>query len=58
MVRSIYSSVKQVSDTLFSKRQRAFRTAVLVQWPREGVDHGLHHRLAPREVAATCAMST
>lgn len=37
VVRSIYSSVKQVSDTLFSENGNAFRTAVLVQWPREGV---------------------
>ena len=36
-VRSIYASVKQVSDTLFSESGNAFRTAVLVQWPREGV---------------------
>ena len=34
VVRSIYSSVKQVSDTLFSPSGNAFRTAVLVQWPR------------------------
>ena len=37
VVRSIDSSVKQVSDTLFSESGNAFRTAVLVQWPREGV---------------------
>jgi uncharacterized membrane protein len=37
VVRSIYSSVKQVSDTLFSDGGNAFRTAVLVQWPRENV---------------------
>jgi uncharacterized membrane protein len=37
VVRSIYSSVKQVSDTLFSESGNAFRTAVLVQWPHEGV---------------------
>ncbi len=37
VVRSIYSSVKQVSDTLFSDGGNAFRKAVLVQWPREGV---------------------
>ena len=30
VVRSIYSSVKQVSDTLFSEGGNAFRTAVLV----------------------------
>jgi uncharacterized membrane protein len=37
VVRSIYSSVKQVSDTLFSPSGNAFRTAVLVQWPRPDV---------------------
>ncbi|MEJ5990779.1 DUF502 domain-containing protein [Ramlibacter sp. PS3R-8] len=37
VVRSIYSSVKQVSDTIFSESGNAFRTAVLVQWPRPDV---------------------
>lgn len=37
VVRSIYSGVKQVSDTLFSENGNAFRTAVLVQWPRPDV---------------------
>ena len=37
VVRSIYSSVKQVSDTLFSESGNAFRTAVLIQWPRDGM---------------------
>lgn len=37
VVSSIYSGVKQVSDTLFSESGNAFRTAVLIQWPREGV---------------------
>ena len=36
VVRSIYSSVKQVSDTLFSENGNAFRQAVLVEWPRMG----------------------
>lgn len=36
-VSSIYSSVKQVSDTLFSSGGQAFRKALLVQWPREGL---------------------
>lgn len=36
VVRSIYSSVKQVSDTLFSSSGNAFRKAVLVQYPRHG----------------------
>lgn len=37
VVRSIYSSVKQVSDTLFSESGNAFRTAVMVQWPHPGM---------------------
>ena len=37
IVRSIYSSVKQVSDTLFAENGNAFRKALLIQWPKEGV---------------------
>ncbi|HSX94443.1 MAG TPA: DUF502 domain-containing protein [Hydrogenophaga sp.] len=37
VVRSIYSGVKQVSDTLFSEKGNAFRKALLVQWPHEGM---------------------
>jgi uncharacterized membrane protein len=36
IVKSIYSSVQQVSDTLFSSSGNAFREAVLVQYPRGG----------------------
>ncbi|WP_323030833.1 DUF502 domain-containing protein [Brachymonas denitrificans] len=36
VVRSIYSSVKQVSDTLFSGSGKAFSKALLVQYPRHG----------------------
>jgi len=36
VVNSIYSSVKQVSDTLLSSSGNAFRTAVLVEYPRQG----------------------
>jgi uncharacterized membrane protein len=36
VVNSIYNSVKQVSDTLFSSSGNAFRKALLVQYPREG----------------------
>ncbi len=36
IVKSIYSSVKQVSDTLFSSNGNAFREAVLVEYPRAG----------------------
>jgi uncharacterized membrane protein len=37
VVRSIYSGVKQVSDTLFSEKGNAFRKALLVQWPHPGM---------------------
>lgn len=36
IVKSIYYSVKQVSDTLFSSSGEAFRKALLIQYPRQG----------------------
>lgn len=36
VVNSVYNSVKQVSDTLFSPNGNAFRQALLVQYPRQG----------------------
>ena len=36
VVKSIYWSIKQVSDTIFSDKGEAFRKALLVQYPREG----------------------
>lgn len=36
VVNSVYNSVKQVSDTLFSPNGNAFRQALLVQYPRHG----------------------
>ena len=36
VVSSIYSSVKQVSDTLFSSTGNAFSKALLIQYPRQG----------------------
>ncbi len=35
-VRSIYTGVKQVADTLFSGNGHAFSKALLVQYPRQG----------------------
>ena len=37
VVNWIYSSVKQISDTLFSSSGQAFRKAVLVRWPSPGM---------------------
>ncbi len=36
VVNSVYNSVKQVSDTLFSPNGNAFRKALLVQYPAKG----------------------
>jgi uncharacterized membrane protein len=36
VVSSVYSSVKQVSDTLLSSSGNAFRKAVLIPYPRQG----------------------
>jgi len=36
VVRSIYSSVKQVSDTMLSPKGNAFRKVVLVEFPQRG----------------------
>ena len=36
IVRSVYSGVKQISDTLFSPEGKAFRRAVLVRYPHQG----------------------
>jgi uncharacterized membrane protein len=36
VVKSIYSGVKQVSDTLFTPGGQAFRKTLLVQYPRQG----------------------
>jgi len=37
LVRTVYSSVKQVSETLLSSDNKSFRKVVLVQYPREGI---------------------
>ena len=54
IVKSIYSSVKQVSDTLFSSSGNAFREAVLVQYPAHRlVDDRVRHRSAERRGSAS-----
>ena len=37
LVRSVYSSVKQVSDFLFSEREIEYTRVVAVQYPRKGI---------------------
>ena len=36
LVRSIYSSVKQVTETIFSSNSKSFRKVVLIEFPRKG----------------------
>lgn len=37
VVRSIYSGVKQIAETVFSQSDRSFEKACLVQYPRKGI---------------------
>lgn len=37
LVRTIYSSVKQVTETLFSTNDDSFRRVVLIEYPRQGI---------------------
>jgi uncharacterized membrane protein len=37
VVRSVYGAVKQIFETILAQRATAFRKAVLVQFPREGM---------------------
>ena len=37
VVRSIYSGVKQIAETVFAQTDRSFEKACLVQYPRKGI---------------------
>ncbi len=37
VVRSIYSGVKQIAETIFAQSGRNFETACLIQYPRKGI---------------------
>lgn len=37
VVRSIYSGVKQIAETVFSQRDSSFDTACLIEYPRKGI---------------------
>ena len=52
VVRSIYSSVKQVSDTLFSGTGHAFRKVLLVRYPHPQAWSLAFQTNVPAEVAA------
>ncbi|MEL6420567.1 MAG: DUF502 domain-containing protein [Pseudomonadota bacterium] len=37
VVRSIYSGIKQISETVFAQSERSFEKACMVQYPRKGI---------------------
>lgn len=37
VVRSIYSGVKQIAETVFAQKDRSFEKACLIQYPRKGI---------------------
>lgn len=37
LVRSIYSGVKQVTETIFSSKGNSFRQVVMIEYPRKGI---------------------
>jgi uncharacterized membrane protein len=52
VVRSIYSGVKQISETIFAQTERSFETACLIQYPRKGIwAIGFISTLAKGEIA-------
>ena len=52
VVKSIYNSVKQVSDTIFSSSGNAFRKVLLVPYPHSGARSIAFQTNVPDEVAA------
>ncbi|MCU9837495.1 DUF502 domain-containing protein [Ruegeria sp. WL0004] len=37
VVRSVYSGIKQISETVFAQTERSFEQACLIQYPRRGI---------------------
>src|SRR5699024_8625685 len=37
LVRTIYSSVKRLTETVLDENSTSFRKVLLIQWPREGL---------------------
>ena len=37
VVRTIYSGIKQISETIFAHSERSFETACLIEYPRRGI---------------------
>ncbi len=53
VVRSIYSGIKQISETIFAQSERSFETACLIEYPRRGIwALGFISTVAKGEIAA------
>ncbi len=53
VVRSIYSGIKQISETVFAQSERSFEKACLIQYPRRGIwAIGFVSTIAKGEVSA------
>ena len=37
VVRSVYSGIKQISETVFAQSERSFETACIIEYPRKGI---------------------
>jgi len=58
VVRSIYSGVKQIAETVFAQSERSFEKACLVEYPRKGIwAIGFISTEAKGEIAARSAAS-
>ncbi len=55
IVKTIYIAIKQIIDTVFEDRQKAFKSAVLVQYPSKGIYAlGFITSEAPSEIQKKC----
>lgn len=58
VVRSIYSGVKQIAETVFAQSERSFEKACLFEYPRKGIwAIGFISTTAKGEVARSAAVS-
>ena len=58
VVRSIYSGIKQISETVFAQSDRSFEKACLIEYPRKGIwAIGFISTMAKGEIADQAATS-
>ena len=59
VVRSIYSGVKQIAETVFAQTERSFEKACLIEYPRRGIwAIGFISTTAKGEVAGSAATTS